>query len=291
MATAIKSKFWQRLLITGILASILLVVANSAFWINRNIFDTNNFTAISTAAITSDSSRQAIANEVVDRAFHDRPIIKEVAGPTAVKLVGSLLNTDQFNHLLNAAVSKLQVYLTSNQRESIVLNLSGVKNILSSLINLAGDTASDTQTQVNNLPDQIILVDANNIPSFYKYGLVFLWLGPITAIAAVALLAYPYLRDRSRYYIIAAAQGVMVIVVGLLCLLVGPLFKPPVLANIPSPNSRTVVSNLYDAFINTFNHQSLNLVKFGVALALIPAIVYFGLKFYSQRMAAKKKTT
>lgn len=284
-----QAKFWRRLAVTGVIASLLLVIANSAFWINKNIFDTDNFTKIAVTSVTSESSRQAIANEVVDRALQDKPIVKQIAGPTAVKLVGSLLSTDQFTKVLEVSVSKLQVYLTSSDQQSIVLNLSGVKSVFGQVISLAGDANSNAEAKVNNVPDQIVLVNAENIPSFYKYGLVFLWLGPIAGILAIALLAYPYIRDRSRYYIIAATQGAMLIVVGYLCQLLGPLFKPPLLANIPSANSRVVVGNLYDAFIGSFNSQSLLLVKLGFALALLPLGVHYGLKIYSQRVHGKKK--
>lgn len=285
-----QARFWRRLLLTSIFAALLLVVANSALWINRTIFNTDTFTDIAVTSITSESSRQAIASEVVDRALGDRPIIREIAGPTATRLVSSLLGTDQFDSVLHFAVGKLQVYLTSNERESIVLNLASVKNIATSLISVAGQNTGDVEAKVGAVPDQIVLVDASNIPSFYKYGLVFLWLGPLTAIGALVLLAYPYIRDRSKYYIIAAAQGLVVAAMGLLCLLVGPLFKPPVLANIPSANSRTVVSNLYDAFVNTFNHQSFNLVKVGIALAVVPLVVRFGIKFYTRWSQTRKQS-
>ncbi len=290
MAATNKTRFWRRVLITAVIAALLLVVANSAYWVSRTIFDSNNFTRVAVASVTSDSSRQAIADEVVDRALKDVPVIKEIAGPTASKLVGSLLATNQFSHLLESATSRLHVYLTSNNRESIVLNLGSVKNVLGSLISLAGDSDGQNAARIDTVPDQIVLVDSSDIPDFYRYGMVFLWLGPITAIAALLLLAYPYIRDRSKYYIIALAQGVSIAVVGLLCLLVGPLFRPPVLAGVDSVNSRIVVGNLYDAFVNTFNHQSLNLVKVGIVIAVLPLLAHFGLEFYHKRKAAAKKT-
>lgn len=281
--------FWRRVLISGFLASVLLVIANSAYWANRTIFDTDTFTSIAVGSITSESSRQAIASEVVDRALGEQPIVKQIAGPTATKLVSSLLGTEQFTKVLEVAVGKLQVYLTSSNQESIVIDLSGVKSTFENLINLAGRDNTQAQAKISSVPDQITLINADNIPDFYKYGVALLWIAPLTAIGALALLVYPYIRDRSRYYIIAATQGALLIVVGYLCLLVGPLFKPPVLANIPSANSRVVVSNLYDAFINTFNSQSLVLVKIGFALALIPLAFRYGLKFYGN-WAAKKKS-
>jgi len=73
---------------------------------------------------------------------------------------------------------------------------------------------------------------------------------------------------------------------GLITMFVGPLFKPPLLANIANPGSRTVVGNLYDAFIATFNAQAVILIWFGVVLAVTPFVVHEGLKLYNKR---KKK--
>lgn len=280
--------FWRRVIITGVIASILAVIANSAFWVNRTIFDTNNFTTVAVASISSESSREALANEVVDTALKDRPIVRQVAGPTATKLITSLLGSNQFNSILTTAVSKLQVYLTSSNRESIVLNFSGIKSTLGSLIDLAGQANSQAANNLSNIPDQITLVNANNIPSFYKYGLVFLWLGPISAIIALLLLAYPYLKNRSQYYIIALIQGAAIAVTGILCQFLGPLFRPPVLANIPSANARVVVGNLYDAFIATFNSQSMWLIWGGLTLAVLPLAVRYGLRLYHQMMLKRR---
>lgn len=284
-----KNVFWKRTITTSIIAALLLVVTSSAVWVNRYIFDADNFTDIAVASVTSESSRQALASGIVDRALADRPVVRNVAGGTATKLIGSLLATDQFETVLSKSVEKIHVYLTSSNQESVTLNLSGIKNTVTTLINVAGRSEGDAANRIENVPDEITLVDANNIPDFYKYGLVFLWLGPISGLLALALLVYPYLKDKSRYYLIAATQGAALAVAGLASLLLGPLFKPPLLAQIPAPGSRTVVSNLYDAFIATFNHQAMHLVWAGVVLAVVPFAVHEGLKYYG-RYKAKPST-
>lgn len=286
--------FWRRVLISGVIAGFMLVVANSAFWVNRYIFDTNNFTSIAVQSVTSEQSRQAIAGEVVDTALKDYPIARQVAGSTATRLISSLLGTSQFENILSASVSRLQVYLTSENRESVVLNLSNIKSSVDSLIDLAGRDNQQLHNDIGTIPDQIVLIDANNIPSFYKYGLVFLWVGPLAALLALALFAYPYIRNRKQYYVIAAVQGVIVVLMGFLSLLIGPLFRPPLLANVQSANARVVVGNLYDAFMATFNSQAQWFIWIGVALAIVPFAVRYGLRYYkrwSNDQAKKQKAT
>jgi hypothetical protein len=288
-----KIKFMHQVILTAVIAALLLFVANTAIWANRAIFDTNTFTTTAVTSLTSESSRQALAQEVVDRALADKPTIKSVIGGTATKLVSGLLGTSQFNAVLEKAVGKLQVYMTSNNQKSISLDLSGVKNTVEKLLTVADSRGANTENaseRVSALPDELVLLNAENVPSFYNYGLVFLWMGPLCAVGALALLAYPYLRDRRQYYKVALIQGSALVVAGLLCLLVGPLVRPPVLANINSPNMRVVVGNLYDSFVAIFNQQAYWLIVAGVLLALVPLAVRYGLKLAAKRTAKSAVT-
>lgn len=278
--------FRYQVILTAVIAALLLVVANSAIWINRQIFDTNNFTTTAVTAVTSESSRQALAGEIVDRALADRPIVKNVAGNTATRLISGLLGSSQFNEALQKAVGRIQVYVTSKEQKSVSLDLSGVKNTVNTLLSVADNRGADTDQaseRVNNIPDELVLVNADNIPSFYTYGLIFLWLAPLCALVAVGLLVYPYVRHKNRYYRIALVQGAALVGAGLLSLLVGPLFRPPAMASVTSPNMRIVVGNLYDAFIVTFNRQSSYLIAAGVVVMVVPMLIHYGLIWYSKR--------
>ncbi len=294
-STAPKKKgwfgFWPQVALTSVVAALFLLVANSAIWVNQSIFNTQNFTSTAVTSLTSESSRQALASEVVDKALADKPLVKNVAGDTATKLVSGLLGTNQFNRVLTAAVGKLQVYVTSPEQKSVTLDLTGVKSTVERLVgvaNTAGVSVAENGDRLSQVPDQVVLVDANNIPSFYGYGLAFMWLAPICLILALVLLAYPYFRNRSKYYQVALAQGSVILVAGLLALLVGPLFRPPVLASITSPNVRTIVGNLYDAFLAQFNQQVYWLIVVGLVWAILPIVVWYGLGLYRKRVAKKK---
>jgi hypothetical protein len=283
--------FWQQAVVAAVVAGFLLVITNSAIWINHAIFDTNTFTKTAVTSITSPDSTQALAREVVDRALTGKPTVKAIAGPTATKLVGGLLESDQFSTVLTKAVTSLQVYLTTSdsQQKSISIDLTGVKNVVSTLVAVADNRGitlpndGATADKVAALPDQLILLDANNVPSLYNYGVVFLWVAPICTLLALALMAYPYFRNRSKYYQIALMQGSVLAVAGLLSLLFGPLFRPPVLAHVTSPNMRIVVGNMYNAFINLFNNQAYTFITIGVLLAVLPLAVHYGLQFYTKK--------
>lgn len=240
-------------------AALLFVIANSALWVNRYIFDTNNFTQVTTQSLTSESSRRAMAQAITNRALEDFPTVRNVVNNSAVNVVSGVLGSDQVENVMQKAVSKLQVVLTSNNQESIVIDLSGPKMVLTRIIDVVGE---HRQVKVNpeKIPNEIVLLDADKIPDFYKYGVFFLWLGPLALIGAALLTAIAYFKLRQNYKFIMLVQGGALLVVSLLALLAGPLFRPPLLANLTREEGRIVIGNLFDAFMATFNAQTTSLI-------------------------------
>lgn len=252
----------------GLLAGILLVITNSAIWVNRYVFNTGNFSNVVTTSLTSESSRQAIAQGVTDRALADRPVLQKVAGDVPVRIISGLLGTTQASNAVDTVVSKLQVAVTSNNQESIAIDLSGIKNVVTQLVDVASNLGREPRVNPDNIPSEIVLIDEEEIPNFYRLGVIFMWLAPIALVGAVAALAYPYYKDKAQYKTILAIQGACIAAAGLLALLVGPLFRPPLLANIEQAAGRTVIGNLYDAFIATFTMQSWYVTGLGLLMLL-----------------------
>lgn len=277
--TSLKGTVWL-----SVIAAFLLIITNSAIWLNNQIFDTDNFSKTATASLTSEESRTAIATGLTDRAFEGRPILRNVVGDVPVKIVGGLLGTEQAAKGIDKVTSKFHVMLTSENRESVVLELSGLKSIMTQLYDTSTNLGREPKIDPSKIPEEIVLVDANKLPNIYKVTVAFLWLAPLAFIGAFLALAYPYFKNPKKYRVILAIQGGVVAFGGLIALSAGPLFKPPLLSNIQTGTGRVVVENLYDAFLATFNTQSLYLFAIGaVALATSG-----GLYIY-QLVRAKKK--
>lgn len=278
-------KFQVRVLLTALLAGFLIVVANSAIWANRYLSDTDNFTSTAVTAITSESSTDAIAGEIVDKALADYPAIKNVVDDTATNFISGLLGSARMQKALTQVVSRVQIFLTSPQKQPVVINLEGAKSTVNQLIQLSG-REGQTNFNPDNIPNQITVFDPAKYPNFYQYTVVLTWLSPLAALGAVALLAWPYLTQRNKYRQAMLIQGACVTLAGLLALLVGPLFRPMVLANVTSTNMRVVVSNLYNAFISTFNQQTMWVIALGV-IAVVVSVSISAYIHYRPAKAAK----
>lgn len=253
------------------LGVVLLLLANSAFWVNKVIFNTENFSQITTTSLLSQSSRDAISAEIVDQALADRPVIKNAIQEPATKFISGLLATSQVETGLQKVSSKLQIILTSQQKENVEIDLTGVKQTAAKLIDLAGKEGDTTNS--DKLPDRVTLVDVSQIPDFYKLGTLFMWLGPVTLIGGLLLLAYPHIRDKKVKLDLLIPQGLIVIAGWLIGLMLGPLFRPPALSQFGNINLRTVAENLYNSFVASFNSQIQTLLILGLIMIATPLIV------------------
>lgn len=262
--------FRKSVIITSIFAGLLLLIVNSAIWVNRQIFDENNFTNTTVSSLTSQSSRDAIAGKITDKALQNYPRLQAAADDRLNKLISGLLDGERVHTVLTKSVSKLHVYLTSRNQQDVVINLAGVKDTINQLAEITGRAENGGQLigKVNSMPDQIVLVNAANVPDFYKYGVAVSFIAPIALLIALVLIALPYIKDRASYLSIMLVQGVTLIIVGLIAMLTGPLFRPVALSSISDPNGRVIAENLYNSFIVSFNRQNLILVILGLLICL-----------------------
>ncbi len=271
-----------------IAASFLLTITNSAIWVNQQIFNSENFTETVTTSLTSESSRNAIASQVTERIFEDKPIAKRLVGNFSEKLISGLLATDQFENVLGVAVDKLQVYATSENQQDVEIDLTGIKSVITQVTNIADTLGSDVTVETSNVPDTISLVQEENIPDFYRVGVVLMWLAPISLIGAMILLLIPYKKKWHNNKVTLITQGTVVAIGGMFALLIGPLFRAPLLAQVNTSNGRVVVGNLYDAFIATFNSQTLWLIIIGLLAIVVGLSIYF-VPYVSKLISERKK--
>lgn len=268
IVTQSKPKSNRGFVIATVFAALLLMLANSAIWVNHAIFDTKEFTSISTTALTSESSRTALANEIVGQALKNNPTVAAVVTEPATNIISGLLGSQQAENAFTKIIGKVQILLTSKRPESITYDLTGIKTTVSKLLTVANkDQAVD---KVAELPNSITIFDATKVPSFYQYGVAMTLIAPFAFLLALALLIMPHVKKRFVTEKLLLIQGGVLVATGLMALLIGPIFRPPVLAQVANANLRVVVENFYNAFISSFNAQTMYLIYAGLILVAIP---------------------
>jgi hypothetical protein len=269
-APKIKKNTAQRNFVLGtILAALLLVLANSAIWVNRTMFNTQTFTQVTSEALLSQSSRTALASDIVDTALQSQPAVRAAVAEPATNFIAGLLNTQQAQNALGKLVSKVQIIFTSERPEPVTYDLSGIKATITKLLTLANK--DDAAVRVDQVPDSItIFKNIDKIPSFYRAGVILTFVAPLAFLLALFLLVWPHVTKRFKTNKLLLTQGAIITGAGLMALLLGPLFRPPVLAQVNNADLRVVVENVYNAFIATFNTQTYYLLAVGIVMMLIP---------------------
>lgn len=271
---ATKEKNWKKLtIISSIVLSLLLLVANSGYWVNKYVFDANNFAAIATSSLTSQSSRAAIANGIVARAFEAKPVAAKILSEPVSNLVEGLLGTNLSEKAVYSVSEKVNIMVTSKEKRVISFDLTGVKSVLERISSTAGERSPE-KFDASLLPDEVTIVDGKKLPDLYQYSIVMLWLTPITLLLALGTMAAPYILFRRNWRGILSVQALAIIASGMLALAVGPLFRPIILANITDALPRTVIGNLYDSFMTTYSSQSRQLILIGIVALIVAGIAY-----------------
>lgn len=266
-------KSWLLRLLLVVTTAGLLLVSLTALWLHRTMYDTERFTDITTTAITESSSRQSVGEAIVNRAFADRAVLRNTVGPRMANLIAGLLDTELASGLIERAVERVQITLTTPRKSPVVLEISGLKQAIISVQGLINSDGQEARINIQDLPDEILLIDTNKLPNVYSYGIIILWLGPASAVVACVLMAYWIFRARIPEIRLLRLRIMLLVVMGsaVLALAIGPLVKPPFLSVSETAQARTVLSNIFDGFIRPFNQQAYAL---GVGALLLLIVTY-----------------
>lgn len=210
-------------------------------WYSRNILDSNTFVSKTTQILQSEQVRNSISNEVLERAAQRRPILGRVTQPILSKVVSGVLASDLFSNAYERIARELHLQLTSKDPRQISVNVSPAKNFVVLL------TRDEDPQLVTNIPDEIILIRKNQIPSLYKFGTTLSILGPVLLIIGLILLVDLWRKfENKRTYIVIlglvfAASGF--IVYGLV-----PAIGNYIAAHSDSANVANIIRQVYFEF-------------------------------------------
>ena len=260
---------------SSVLIVILLLILHSAYWMNQNFLNSQNFSQKVSSVLAQDSSREAIGQEVSDQVFKDKPVLGRVAGDKLSSIVTSILGTDIANKVVTRVSSDTVLYLTSAKQKPIEISLSEIKPVivtLSTVLNTV-DTTSKVSIDASTIPDKVVLLEPGTIPSLYRYSVILSWMVPFAAIIVLGLFALIVrLRKLSIRQGIKRA-GILLLSSSVIGMIVGPIFKPPAVSMLQSASLRTLTSNLYDAFWGPFFTQMTYMFILGfilIAVSFIP---------------------
>ena len=263
-----------------IATGLLLLFAQSAYWLNHTIFDKQTFTSTITPIIQSESSRQTIASTITSKAFADKPIAAQLIGENVTALIAGLLSTDLAEQISTNLINRSYTYLTTDNPKLIAIDLTAIKTPLEKITEILESRGRDVQLNASNIPDAIVLFSPAGLPDIYSYSVLVLWLGPLFWLGFILLaVLYVYL-GRNQYARRIYILGGTIILASCIGLLVGPLLPPPIVAQVQITELRSVVDQLIHALLAPFSSQNT------IAIAITTlALLIFYLRFAIARGA------
>ncbi len=264
----------------AIFGSLCLLIASSALWFNQNFFNVDNFTKTVTQSLESETSRNAVAAEVVNRLTMDKPLLKEVITEPAEKLVAGVLGSSRASSARTKAVREIQTIATSPNPESVTIDLTSMKTLISKVVVLANEISEkeDITFDANQIPDEILVLDAAKVPSIYHTGSTLLWVGPLALGVALALFIIPLVRFRKNKPALVRMlswSALSIAAAGLLGYVIGPMFKPSFVSRAAGANMQVVMNNLFDSFLHNYNQQLVWFFVIAFLLAVLAVLLHY----------------
>lgn len=249
-----------------VIATVLLVVANVAVWVNLSFVDTSRFVDTTVGLLQQESMRHAIAQKSVDALLADRPDVPTVAANAAVNGVTTLLDTAALQDALHTVASQLQPMVVTGERPTITIESRAAQALALAL----GAALPPNTAPAVERSDGVVTIELfsrRDIPSFEPYVRAIQWAGLLSiGIASVLLVLvvwgspdWPLGLRRVALALMSAAVVSAVIIIAV------PLVLPD---RIPDASAQTIVVGVYRAFASQFLVQ-------GVILFVAGAVAWF----------------
>ena len=257
------------------IVGLSLVMFQTAYWFNKYIADAKNFSQITTTALIQESSRNAIGDEVAEQIFKEKPILRQVAQEPVSNIVASMLNTKFASVGLEKMIKLLHNNITTTHPKSITFNLSQIKTVIQTVSQILPSSNNTQAESIQNIPDEITIIDKSSIPSLNQFVVAMAAVAPLSLLAATGAAVGYVVRKRKTWKLTFAPLGFSVMVASILGLLIGPIFKPPLIAFVSSFNGRIIVSNVFDGFMEPFNQQQIQMLFIGIILVFCGLIINY----------------
>jgi len=243
--------------ILSIIVSVFLLLASTGLWVERQIFNKDNFTKTAVSSIKSAPVREAISNKIITSVTGDFPALKDLATRFVKPTLSDFLNGKLVTAAVGEVAGEIQTALTSSRPQAVKIDISSVTGPIKTGAKFIPNLSSNVKNAVKQLPSSIELIKKGVIPSMYTTGLVLMWLGRITGITAVIIFGYMLWKaviNKQSY--ILRTLGIYISLGAAVYLLLIWAFASPLLATIGDGDIHVIISNIFAAFIRILINQT-----------------------------------
>lgn len=270
----------------AVFAGFLLLFAQTAFWVTSTFNNQTYFVDTIVQVFQKEEVRQVVAEEILNQAFAQRPILQRLTGSFIEPALVGILGSTQFENVLRFAINKYYNLAIVQPPQDFVLDISQFKQTVSLLTMLSN---TEDRINVSDLPDQILIVSASQIPDIHRVITFAVWAGPVLLfISAVFLIAAIVLsKDPIKE---TARAGFIVAGISFLYYLTIPYINNVTSATYFNANSRIIFSELYTTFTQSLMSQIQIQIFLSLGVAIAAMVLKIVMKKKSNGSGLEKKS-
>lgn len=258
-----KSTFFNIKNLAGLTLSILFIwIFIFSAWYSNNILDQKRFTENMVSVLKTETVRTSISNEIIDSVRQEAPLVGSITGPILTKIIAGVMDTDLFANFYERSARELHLQLTSANPREIKIQLRPTKLLLTPILDRSNPNL------LNAVPNELVIIGKNQIPSLYKFGTYLTISGPILLIIALIILAFVWKinEDKRNYFF---ALGLIISGSGMLVYLLLPSLGNFISAQVNSINVVNIINEVYSIFTKPLYELSRYFFIFGIIVALV----------------------
>lgn len=236
-----KAGFSAGSILSLVLAVFFFWIFFLSLWFSNNISDRDSFVNKTVSVFESEQVRNAISTELVDKIRERRPIIGAVTAPILSKIIVGILDTDLFDTIYRRMSEELHLQITTRNPRPLTIEVRETAEFIRPLVE------RQNPELIDNLPERLIIIGENQIPSLYGVGSILPILGPILLIAGIVILLLVWRKsgNKRRYFTIL---GLVVSASGFLFYFMIPAVGTHLVSNTQNTNTAVVIDSLFKTF-------------------------------------------
>lgn len=250
-----------------VVATVLLTLSTIGGWVETVMLDQEGFTALTADTLTTEESRAAIAQELVNQVEQRfREIPAAVREPLEAALAG-LLNISLVRSALEIASDLLWQALFVNQG-AVILDVTPLRGFIDQIIS-AVDAALGELIEITDLPTEITLLQQGQLPDLEPYRNLVLWITSLFFLTGAGLLTFVFIRyrrPRPQLAKLLSVSGWLIVGQGILLVILPVLLRPLVAGSVTGPTGRAITEEAYDKLIAELHIQLVLPFIVGIAL-------------------------
>lgn len=257
--------------VLGIFISVVFIwVFLFSVWYSNNILNQEKFVATTTQVLQTENVRDAISNQIVDTVRSQRPIVGSFTAPLLTKIISGVMDSNLYANVNTRLAQELHLQLTSANPRELTIELKPTKDFLTPLLERTDSNI------LSGIPDRMVVIRQNQIPSLYKLGTTLTMLGPILLIASLLIMGYLWIKvaDKRNYLVILSLSFAAT---ALLIYFMIPTIGNFAMAQADSANIAIIINEVYVAFTSSISN-------FAFQVLVVSLMVAFVTKFFRREL-------